>query len=104
MIIVMFFAVLANFLNFLLPIFRSFKDCNMKDNSDTVTNLCGFVVVRVITHFLPILFSLYMFWHEKQHKKPDYLKFSAVTLSLASWEYLDKNDINFKSTLVPNIN
>ena len=59
---------------------------------------------RIFTHVVPILLSMYVFWHGRQAKKPDHLKFCTRTFSLSSFEYLEKSGLSFASTEGKNIN
>ena len=75
----------------------------MLENSSDSLNIVLFCLIRFFTHILPIVLTMYAFWHSRQEKKPDYLKFSSGTFSLASWD-LDRDDVAFRSTVGENIN
>lgn len=104
LIIIMFVSVSINFIVFFTPLFYDFKDCNLLENSENAGKMTVFAIVRILTHFLPIWLSLFVFWHSRQIDRPNYLKFSSGTFSLASLEYLDRDDVAFKSTLNGNVN
>ena len=76
----------------------------MFENSDSAFDITLVCFDRVITHVVPIILSMYVFWHNRQQNKSDYLKFCTGTFSLSSYEYLEKSGLSFKSTLGGNVN
>lgn len=69
LILLIFFSVFISFMNYALPTFILKTDCDFLMVNQTDKNIAVLSIERIFTHFLPIWFSVFVFWHGRQKRE-----------------------------------
>ncbi|OMJ93248.1 hypothetical protein SteCoe_3828 [Stentor coeruleus] len=68
LILLIFFSVFISFMNYVLPTFILQTNCDILMVKQTDNNIAILSIERIFTHFLPIWFSVFVFWHGRQRR------------------------------------
>ena len=90
----MFLAVFIGFINYLAPVVI-IGECDLLINSDSARIVAIFSIERLVTHFAPISFSIFVFWQSRQNIETPRVSIiqheSSKSLSMMDMEYNEGN-------------
>lgn len=88
----MFLSVFIGFLNYFVPVVVG-SECDYFVTGDSVKKVVAMSFERFMTHFAPIIFSMFVFWHSRMHSEEQRVRYmkriSSKSLSMMDMEYLD---------------